>query len=101
MNTDTTMVALIAIAHKSRLAIFQVLVAAGPSGLSAGDISDQLKIAPSSLSFHLKEMSRACLISPRREGTSIYYSAVAETMGQVIDFLVKNCLLGLKEFPAW
>lgn len=92
MNADATMVVLIAIAHKSRLAIFQALAAAGPEGLSAGDIAERLGIAPSSLSFHLKEMSRAGLVSARRAGTSIFYSAVTGTIGEVIDFLAKNCL---------
>ncbi|RFB65836.1 ArsR family transcriptional regulator [Herbaspirillum sp. 3R11] len=92
MNEDATMFALSAIAHRSRLAIFKALAAAGPRGLSAGEISGQLKIVPSSLSFHLKEMSRAALLSARREGTYIYYSAEEEVMAEVIDFLIDNCL---------
>lgn len=96
MNEDATMLALSAIAHRNRLTIFKALGAAGPEGLSAGEISEQLKIVPSSLSFHLKEMSRAALLSGRREGTYIYYSAEEGVVSEVIDFLIENCLVEKK-----
>lgn len=96
MNEEATMLALSAIAHRSRLAIFKALAAAGPGGLSAGEISAQLKIVPSSLSFHLKEMTRAALLSARREGTYIYYSAEESVVVGVIDFLAENCLATMR-----
>ena len=96
MNEEATMLALGAIAHGSRLAIFKALAAAGPRGLSAGEISAQLKIVPSSLSFHLKEMTRAALLSARREGTYIYYSAEESVVVGVIDFLAENCLATMR-----
>jgi ArsR family transcriptional regulator, arsenate/arsenite/antimonite-responsive transcriptional repressor len=99
MAQDTRMLALSAIAHRSRLAIFRTLVAAGSDGLPAGEISAQLGIVPSSLSFHLKDMLRANLISARREGTFIYYSATRDAIHGVIDFLAENCLAGSGRNP--
>ncbi len=94
MDEDSNMLALSGIAHRSRLAIFRVLVVAGPRGLSAGEISAHLGIVPSSLSFHLKDMLLANLVSGRREGTFIYYSASQDAIRGVIDFLTENCLAG-------
>lgn len=91
-DEDARMLALSAIAHRSRLAIFRMLVAAGSRGLPAGEISARLGIVRSSLSFHLKDMSRANLVSGRREGTFIYYSAALDTVHGVIDFLTEHCL---------
>ncbi|WP_144152137.1 ArsR/SmtB family transcription factor [Paraburkholderia sp. BCC1885] len=92
MDDDIRMLALSAIAHRSRLAIFRMLVVAGPGGLPAGEISAQLGIVPSSLSFHLKDMLRAKLVSGRREGTFIYYSVARHAIRGVIDLLTENCL---------
>jgi ArsR family transcriptional regulator len=100
MDADARMLALSAIAHKSRLAVFRLLVAAGPRGLSAGEISGKLGIVPSSLSFHLKDMRRAKLVSARRERTFIYYSASVDAVQEVIDFLIENCLAGSGSGPA-
>jgi ArsR family transcriptional regulator, arsenate/arsenite/antimonite-responsive transcriptional repressor len=94
MDEDSKMLALSAIAHQSRLAIFRMLVAAGPRGLPAGEISTQLGIVPSSLSFHLKDMLRAKLVSSRREGTFIFYSAALDAIHGVIDLLTEHCLVG-------
>lgn len=91
MDENAKMLALSSVAHRSRLAILRMLVTAGPEGQSAGEISEHLGVVPSSLSFHLKEMLRADLVSARREGTFIYYSASLETIGEVIDFLIESC----------
>ncbi|MGF6722193.1 ArsR family transcriptional regulator [Paraburkholderia sp. GAS41] len=100
MDEDTTLLALSAIAHRSRLAIFRLLVAVGPRGLPAKEISAQLGIVPSSLSFHLKDMSRANLVSRSREGTFIYYSAALDAIHGAIDFLTENCLAGAAGNPS-
>ena len=92
MDKDAKLLALSAIAHRSRLAIFRMLVGVGPRGLPAGEISERLGMVRSSLSFHLKDMSRANLVSGRREGTFIYYSAALDTAHEVIEFLTENCL---------
>lgn len=96
---DAQMLALSAIAHPSRLAIFRMLVAVGSRGLPAGEISARLGIVRSSLSFHLKDMSRANLVSGRREGTFIYYSAVPDTVDGVIHFLTDNSLPSAISIP--
>jgi ArsR family transcriptional regulator, arsenate/arsenite/antimonite-responsive transcriptional repressor len=97
MTEDTKMLALSAIAHRSRLAIFRTLVAAGPHGLPAGEISEHLAIVPSSLSFHLKDMLRANLVSGRREANFIYYSATVGPIQGVIDLLAEICGAGSDE----
>ena len=67
MEINTAVTALAALAHHSRLAIFRLLVQAGSAGMAAGQISTATGIAPSSLSFHLKELSHAGLIYADRE----------------------------------
>ncbi|TDY20813.1 ArsR family transcriptional regulator [Paraburkholderia sp. BL6665CI2N2] len=99
MDEDARLLALSAIAHRSRLAIFRLLAAAGPGGLPAGEISAQLGIVPSSLSFHLKDMSRANLVSSNRRGTFIYYSAGLDAIHGVIDFLTEICLADSARTP--
>jgi ArsR family transcriptional regulator, arsenate/arsenite/antimonite-responsive transcriptional repressor len=94
MDEDTRLFALSVIAHRSRFAIFRLLAAVGPRGLPAGEISAQLGIVPSSLSFHLKDMSRANLVSSKRKGTFIYYSVGLDAIHGIIDFLTESCLAG-------
>lgn len=87
--------ALAALAQESRLAVFRALVQAGPSGLAAGKISEMTGIAPSSLSFHLKELLHADLVNSRSEGRFIIYSAQFSTMNQLLAYLTENCCAGL------
>jgi len=94
MNSDTVVRALGALAHESRLAIFRALVVAGPEGLAAGDIAQQLGVSPSSLSFHLKDLSFAGLVSARQDGRFIFYSANFDAMTGLIRFLTENCCKG-------
>ena len=83
-----------ALAHESRLASFRALVVAGPDGLAAGDIAQQLGVSPSSLSFHLKDLSYAGLVSARQDGRFIFYSANFDAMTGLIGFLTENCCEG-------
>jgi len=94
MKSETVVRALSALAHESRLAIFRALVVAGPEGLAAGDIAQQLCVSASGLSFHLKDLSRAGLIDARQDGRFIFYSANFDTMSGLIGFLTKNCCEG-------
>jgi len=94
MNSDTVVRALGALAHESRLASFRALVVAGPEGLAAGDIAQQLGVSPSSLSFHLKDLSFAGLVSARQDGRFIFYSANFDAMTGLIRFLTENCCKG-------
>lgn len=86
--------ALSALAQESRLAAFRLLVQAGPQGLAATKIAEALGLAPSSLSFHLKELTYAKLIRQVREGRSLIYSVNFETMNGVLGFLTENCCGG-------
>lgn len=94
METKSVITALAALAQESRLAIFRVLVQVGPSGLAAGQIAERLNVAPSSLSFHLKELSHARLITARHAGRFIIYSADFAVMNGLLAYLSENCCGG-------
>ena len=95
MKTLNAVAALAALAQESRLTIFRLLVQAGPTGLAAGKISEATQIAPSSLSFHLKEMLHANMVSSRQDGRYVIYSANFSTMNTLLAFLTENCCGGL------
>lgn len=95
MNTQSALAALSALAQESRLAVFRLLVQTAPEGLAASRIAEQLGIAPSSLSFHLKELSHAGLLASRQEGRFVIYSANVEAMNGLVGFLTENCCGGL------
>ena len=94
METKAVVTALSALAQDSRLAIFRALVQAGPAGLAAGRISELTGIAPSSLSFHLKELSHAGLASSQQSGRNVIYRAEFEAMNDLLGFLTENCCGG-------
>jgi ArsR family transcriptional regulator len=93
-TTPSIVSALAALAQESRLAIFRTLVQAGPAGLSAGKIGEATSIAPSSISFHMKELSHANMVTARNEGRFVIYTANFETMNQLLAFLTENCCGG-------
>ncbi|KWF71308.1 ArsR/SmtB family transcription factor [Burkholderia pseudomultivorans] len=94
METNQTIAVLSALAHESRLAIFRALVQAGPSGLPAGQIAALLDVPPSSLSFHLKELTHAQLVTSRQEGRFVIYCANYATMNGLLAYLTENCCGG-------
>lgn len=94
MDTKNAIAALAALAQESRLATFRLLVVAGPTGLAASKIAENLSIPPSSLSFHLKELTHANLVVPRQEGRFIIYVAQFDTMNALLAFLTANCCGG-------
>jgi len=100
METKSVIAALAALAQESRLNTFRLLVQVGPQGLAASKIAEQLDIAPSSLSFHLKELTNAGLIEPKQEGRFIIYSANFDTMNGVLSFLTDNCCGGQSCVPS-
>ncbi|MES2256893.1 MAG: metalloregulator ArsR/SmtB family transcription factor [Pseudomonadota bacterium] len=100
METKDVLAALAAIAQESRLAVFRLLVQVGPDGMAATKIAEQLDIAPSSLSFHLKELTYARLITSRSEGRFVIYSADVVVMNGLIDYLTENCCGGVPCGPA-
>ena len=91
MDTRTAIAALGALAQESRLAIFRLLVEAGPTGLAVGEIGASLHISPATLSFHLKELSHVGLIASRQDGRYIYYSANYQQMNKLLGYLTDNC----------
>ena len=94
METKAVVSALAALAQDSRLAVFRALVQAGPAGLAAGRISELTGIPPSSLSFHLKELSHAGMADSRQAGRFVIYSANFSTMNALLGFLTENCCGG-------
>jgi ArsR family transcriptional regulator len=100
METKEVLAALAAIAQESRLAIFRLLVQIGPDGMAATKVAEQLDIAPSSLSFHLKELTHARLITSRSEGRFVIYSADVVAMNNLIGYLTENCCGGVPCGPA-
>src|SRR5215475_13443659 len=88
---------LAALAQETRLSIFRLLVEAGPEGISAGIIGETLEVPPATLSFHLKELSYAGLVSSRQESRFIYYSTDYEQMAALMTFLTQNCCQGMPQ----
>ena len=86
--------ALAALAQEVRLRVFRALVVAGPAGRTPGDLSTQLNVAANTLSFHLKELSHAGLISQERQGRNLIYRASFETMNALLGYLTENCCEG-------
>jgi len=91
MKTSDVTVALSALAHEKRLEIFRLLVKRGPEGFPAGVIADKLGLPAPTLSFHVKELDRAGLVSARQDGRFIHYSANFGAMRELVDFLTAHC----------
>ncbi|MBU0603965.1 MAG: metalloregulator ArsR/SmtB family transcription factor [Gammaproteobacteria bacterium] len=99
---DTLLAAelLAALGHESRLTVFRLLVEAGTEGLCVGPIGEATGMAPATLSFHLRHLSRVGLIAGKRESRFIRYSANYESMDELLGFLTRNCCQGQEScFP--
>ena len=94
MDSSSAVTYLTALAHGSRLGIFRLLVRSGPQGMCVGDIGSKLKIAPTTLSFHLKELTQAKLIKARQESRFVYYSADFKRMNALLGYLTEHCCEG-------
>lgn len=99
MKMESAIATLGALAQETRLLIFRALVRAhspkdGEGGLAAGEISEALNVVAATLSFHLKEMSHAGLVTSRREGRSIIYKANLDAMRELTNFLLEDCCQG-------
>lgn len=97
MKMSQAVSALSALAHEGRLTIFRELVPAGPEGLAAGEISRRVGIQPTTLSASLSILAHAGLVTSRRDGRSIIYSAAYEPMAALLGFLVEDCCNGSPE----
>lgn len=91
MQTKQAIAVLSALAQESRLAVYRLLVEHAPEGLAASAIAEKLGLANATLSFHLKELVHAGLISSRQDGRFIYYSPVLEAMTALVGYLTENC----------
>jgi DNA-binding transcriptional ArsR family regulator len=100
METTQAVSALGALAQPTRLAAFRLLVAAGPAGMAAGAIGEELDLAPATLSFHLAGLTRAGLAQSRQEGRFVIYSANFDNMNSLVAFLTENCCGGASCAPA-
>lgn len=94
MEMLTAAECLAALGHETRLAVFRLLVEAGPEGLNAGAISESLGLAPNTLSFHLSHLSRVRLIQGKQAGRFIFYVADYGVMDDLLAFLTHNCCQG-------
>ena len=99
MEITTASERLAALGHETRLAIFRLLVQAGPEGVNAGLIGEKLEIPPPTLSFHLAHLSRVGLIKGRQESRFIYYVADYGTMDELLAYLTQNCCQGGQCLP--
>lgn len=89
-----TVKALAALAQPQRLRAFRALVVAGPAGLTPGVIAEQLGVAPSALSFHLKELANAGLVSSEPRGRYLVYRAHFDRMNALLGYLTQHCCEG-------
>lgn len=97
MEIKQAVISLTALAQETRLSVFRLLVKAGPDGMSAGRIGESLKVPAATLSFHLKELSHAGLVSTRQDKQFIYYAVDFGRMAKLMTFLTENCCQGMPE----
>jgi DNA-binding transcriptional ArsR family regulator len=97
VNPPAAIAALSALAHEHRLAVFRLLMRAGPAGLAAGEIAERTGLVRSTLSFHLALLERAGLLSATRRQRNIFYAVNAEGTRNLIDFLTRDCCGGRPE----
>jgi len=92
--------ALAALAQETRLKVYRLLVEAGPEGLPAGEIADELDLPGATLSFHLAHLARTGLVQSRQEGRFVIYSADFQNMNALVGYLTENCCGGRACAPA-
>jgi ArsR family transcriptional regulator len=86
--------ALSALAQPTRLALYRLLVARGPDGMAAGQVSEKLKVSPATLSFHFRILSHAGLIESKQQGRFVIYAANFAVMNDMLSYLTENCCGG-------
>jgi len=91
VEKSAALAALAALSQETRLDLFRLLVTTGRPGLSAGVIADRLGVLPGSLTFHLKELHHAGLITQRRSGRQLIYAAEYGAMNDLLAYLTENC----------
>lgn len=97
MKTKAAINALQSLAQETRLAVFRLLVKAGPNGMPAGDIAAALDVPAPTLSFHLNHLAHAGLVDRRREGRSVIYFVRYDDVRALLEFLTEDCCQGRAE----
>jgi ArsR family transcriptional regulator len=100
MESNIAIKRLSALAQESRLAVFRLLIKAGPAGIPAGEIARTLAITPNTLSAQLTILANAGLVTGRRDGRSIIYVASYDSMGELLVYLMEDCCQGRPEICA-
>ena len=94
METKQAVDALSALAQETRLGVYRLLVEAGPDGMPAGSIGEELDLPAPTLSFHLAHLARTGLVRSRQEGRFVIYSADFQNMSELVGYLTENCCGG-------
>jgi len=97
VKKTSALAALAALAQENRLDVFRLLVEAGPNGMPAGAVAEALDLAPNTLTFHFDRLRQAGLVTVRRNGRSMVYTARFEIMNALLSFLTENCCGGAPE----
>jgi DNA-binding transcriptional ArsR family regulator len=100
MNETAAVAALAALAQDARLRVFRALVGAGPEGMTPSAVSAMLGIPASTLSFHLKELVHADLVSVEREGRNLHYRPALVRMNDLLAYLADHCCTGKSCAPS-
>ncbi|MBC7941000.1 MAG: helix-turn-helix transcriptional regulator [Chitinophagaceae bacterium] len=96
MDEKIAVASLAALAQRMRLRIFRSLVGAGPQGLTPGALSATLDVPASTLSFHLKELTHAGLVTQERDGRNLIYRPALVQMNELLTYLTAHCCQGLE-----
>lgn len=99
MEAGSVVRALGALAQEHRLAVFRLLVQAGPEGMPAGALAEAVGVPASSMSFHLAQLANAGLVTQRRQSRSIIYAADFPAMNGLMAYLTENCCGGVACAP--
>ncbi|MFZ3121704.1 MAG: metalloregulator ArsR/SmtB family transcription factor [Variovorax sp.] len=94
MESNDVVRSLAALAQPVRLQVFRCLVVAGPEGLTPGALVEAIGVPATSLSFHLKELTHAGLVSQERQGRHLIYRAAFDRMNALLGYLTQNCCQG-------
>jgi ArsR family transcriptional regulator, arsenate/arsenite/antimonite-responsive transcriptional repressor len=97
MKKQDALAILAALAQDNRLDVFRILVEAGPEGMAAGHIGASLRLPPNALTFHLDRLREAGLVTSRREGRSMIYTARFDAMDSLVSYLTDHCCQGRPE----
>jgi ArsR family transcriptional regulator len=99
MDENSAVASLSALAQAMRLRVFRALVGAGPQGMTPGALSATLDVPASTLSFHLKELMHAGLVSQERDGRNLIYRPAIDKMQALLDYLTAHCCQGVSCSP--